>query len=264
MKLNVIERGPESTDAADRDAPPVVLVHGLFGRARNMGFFQKRLAQRRRVLAVDVRSHGDSPHGLMHYPEMAADLAETLESLGATPAVVAGHSMGGKVSMVLALTRPELVSRLLVADMPPAPTGHGNSQLARKLLHMPMPDTLNRAGADQLLADISPSMDVRNLLIQNLRLGDHPGWSIGLREIVDSMPFIEGWPEAMSALRYDGPSLFVAGENSPYLQLKHLKTMDKLFPPHKLIVVEGAGHWLHAEKPAEFLQIVSEFIGLEG
>ena len=260
MKLNVVARGPENETEAARRAPPVVLLHGLFGRARNLGYFQRRLSGARRVLAIDLRNHGDSPHGQMDYTSMAFDLLETLADHDAVPATLVGHSMGGKAAMTLALTRPEAVASLLVADIPPATTGHGSFALGEKMLHVAFPPYLNRTGADALLAGIVADADVRNLMLQNLRLGQDPGWTIGLAEIVASMTNIEGWPYIPEGHRYDGPTLFLAGEHSPYIKPSDYPTMRRLFPRYTLEVIEQAGHWLHVENPARFLELVSRFI----
>ncbi len=258
MILNLVERGPEQSGASS--SPPVVLLHGLFGRARNLGFFQRRLAGSRRTLAVDLRNHGESPHGPMDYFSMATDLAETLERHDALPAVLVGHSMGGKAAMTLALRRPDAVHRLLVADTPPAPTPHGNARMARQLLRMRFPGALNRSGADALLAGIIPNLDVRNLMLQNIRLGEQPGWQIGLAEITAAMVDIEGWPQFPDSSSYDGPTLFLAGGRSPYIQPQHHAAMRKLFPRHRLEVIEQAGHWLHVESPARFAGLLEEFV----
>ncbi len=260
MKLNVVARGPDAVTPANRRAPPVVLIHGLFGRARNLGYFQRRLAADRRVLAVDLRNHGDSPHGQMDYTSMAFDLLETLAEHDALPATLVGHSMGGKAAMTLALTRPEAVSGLLIADIPPATTGHGSFALGEKMLHVAFPPVLTRAGADALLAGIVADADVRNLMLQNLRFGENPGWSIGLAEIVASMTNIEGWPYIPEGHRYDGPTLFLAGEHSPYIKPSDFPTMRRLFPRYTLEIIERAGHWLHVENPARFLELVSRFV----
>ena len=260
MKLNVVARGPD-TDNTAAWAPPIVLIHGLFGRARNLGYFQRRLSVTRRTLAIDLRNHGDSPHGQMDYTSMAFDLLETLAEHDALPATLVGHSMGGKAAMTLALTRPEAVASLLVADIPPATTGHGSFAIGERMLKLPFPPYLNRAGADALLAEIEPNADIRNLMLQNLRLGQDPGWVIGLAEIVGSMTNIEGWPYIPEGHRYDGPTLFLAGENSPYIRPGDYPTMRRLFPRYTLEVIEHAGHWLHVENPARFLQLVQQFTG---
>ena len=259
MILNVVERGPEQPDSPGRARVPIVLLHGLFGRARNLGFFQRRLAGRRRTLAIDLRNHGDSPHGRMDYASMAGDLIETLGGLAALPATLVGHSMGGKAAMILALTRPGQVHSLLVADIPPAASEHGSSHIARQMQRIRFPEHLDRAGADALLAPAIANADIRGLMIQNIRLGENPGWQIGLDEIAASMADIEGWPEIPEGQAYRGPTLFLAGGLSPYIQPRHEPEMRRLFPAHRIETIEQAGHWLHAENPTRFTALLGAF-----
>ena len=259
MKLNAVERGPEAASAGTSARPPIILLHGLFGRARNLGFFQRRLAAGRRTIAIDLRNHGESPHGQMDYTSMSFDLMETLADLDALPATLVGHSMGGKAAMTLALNRPEAVHSLLVADIPPAITGHGSSQLSRQMLRIRFPDYLNRAGADALLADSIPNADIRSLMVQNIRLGEKPGWQIGMDEINASMINIEGWPYIPEGHAYHGPTLFLAGDRSPYIRPEHHATMNRLFPDNRLEMIEQAGHWLHVENPTRFAALLEEF-----
>lgn len=136
---------------------------------------------------------------------MAGDLLETLGHHNALPATLVGHSMGGKVAMTLALTRPGMVHSLLVADIPPARTGHGQFGLAEQMLRVTFPPFLNRAGADTLLQHYIPNSDVRALMLQNIRIGEDPGWTIGLREIVDSLSNVESWPTCLKAIPIPAP-----------------------------------------------------------
>lgn len=259
MLLNAIERGPENGDGAD--LPPIVFLHGLFGRARNFGSFQKRLAGTQRTVALDLRNHGDSPHGPMDYPTMAEDVFETLAHLGIGRARIVGHSMGGKTGMMLALTHPENVAKLLVADIAPGEGGFASGHdLAARLAALPLPEFLNRAEADALLATVIGEPDVRNLMLQNLELGKNPHWTIGIHEIAAAMPAIVGWPRLADGVHYDGPTLFVAGGNSDYIQPGNYPEMKRLFPAYTLEVIEGAGHWVHAEKPNAFYAALSGFM----
>ncbi|MEL7257504.1 MAG: alpha/beta fold hydrolase, partial [Pseudomonadota bacterium] len=114
--------------ASDGSAPPLLIVHGLYGSARNWGVIAKRLSDRGPVLAVDQRNHGLSPwYETQSYYDMAGDLAQVIEAEATGPVNLLGHSMGGKASMLLALERPDLVRRLIVADI--APVGYGHSQI---------------------------------------------------------------------------------------------------------------------------------------
>ena len=166
---------------------PVVLLHGLLGAGQNFGAVQKALAaEGHRVLALDLRNHGASPHAAtMGYAEMAGDVAETLEAEGAWPAAVIGHSMGGKVAMALALARPEGVARLLVADIAPVtyPTPVFTTYVDA-MRAIPLRPGLTRRDADAALAAAVPNPALRGFLLQNLLFAEEPPrWRIGLEAI---------------------------------------------------------------------------------
>ena len=266
-------------------APPVVLLHGLFGQARNFGQIQRALAQRWRVVALDLRNHGASPHGPdMRYATMAEDVLETLAALGALPAALIGHSMGGKVAMRAALLQPDAVERLLVADIAPVVYRPHNQPIVDAMLSVPLHDGLTRAEADAALRAAVPEASVRAFLLQNLRLGTPPFWRIGLYEIEAAMADIEGWdgpadssdpgvtyagaPEAEAihsraihaGPTYTGRTLFVAGETSNYIRREDRPAIRALFPAARFVTVKRAGHWLHADNPAGFLAVAEAFL----
>jgi esterase len=250
MILNAIQAG---------DGPPVVLLHGLFGVARNFGAVQRALASRFRVVALDLRNHGESPHQAdMRYSTLAADARETLLSLGIEKAAVIGHSMGGKTAMALALRWPEQVGRLLVSDIAPVVYQHGNDAIAETMAAIPLIPSLTRQEADAALAAAVPRPDVRAFLLQNLRLGSSPRWRIGLLEIAAAIPDLEGWTELPGT--YAGPSLFVAGANSDYILPEHRPVIRGQFPNARFLAVKNAGHWVHADNPAGFLSVVEAFL----
>nr|WP_269109340.1 alpha/beta fold hydrolase [Acetobacter senegalensis] len=256
--LNVIERGPENPTEAPH-LPPIALLHGMFGRARNLGFVQRRLATTRRTLALDLRNHGESPHGPVTYQAMADDVLETLQHHNALPAMILGHSMGGKTAMMLALTHPTQVHSLVVVDIAPAQGGFTRMDIPAGLENLEFPPTLDLAGANALLRPLIPNESVRQLMIQNMRLGDHPGWQIGLHDIMAGLPAIMGWPDLPENCVYNGPTLFIRGEISPYIQPRNYPIMRKLFPHHTLETISGAGHWVHADAPRRFAELVEEF-----
>ena len=251
MLLNTVESGAGN---------PLVVLHGLFGAARNWGAIGRRLSARHRVLAMDLRNHGASPRSeAMDYPSMAADVAETMEAAGAAPAAVLGHSMGGKTAMALALTRPELVSRLLVADIAPVPYPPRQARIVDAMRAVPLRPGLSRRDADAaLLAEGVQDPATRAFLLQNLRFeGGAPAWRCGLDEIAAAMAEIEGFPDFAS--RYEGPTLFLLGERSDYVQPEHRPRVRELFPATRFLTLRGTGHWLHAEKPEEFLAVAEAF-----
>lgn len=251
MILHAIEAG---------QGPPVVLLHGLFGTARNLGVVQRALAPRFRTIALDLRNHGASPHAAeMTYATMAADVLETLTRLGALPASLIGHSMGGKTAMRLALTRPEAVTRLLVADIAPVPYVHDNDRITRALLGLDLAPGLTRAAADAALAGAVPDASMRAFLLQNLAFGAQPQWRIGLAEIAAAIPALEGW-DVPPGLTYAGPTLFVSGARSDYVRHDDRPTIRTLFPRARFITLKDAGHWLHADNPAGFVSVAEGFL----
>ncbi len=244
----------------DEAAAPVILLHGLFGAARNLGGIARGLAADYRVAAFDLRNHGDSPHdAVMDYAAMAADVAETARELGIEAAAVIGHSMGGKVAMALALTRPGLVSRLAVLDIAPVAYDHGNAAYARAMLAIPLSPALTRQQADDALAAAVPEAALRSFLLNNLRLGAEPRWRVGLDEVLAAMPALLDWTDPPGWLAYEGPALFLRGGESDYVSAAAAAVAAR-FPHAVQRTIDGAGHWLHAEKPAQVIAALKEFL----
>jgi esterase len=252
--LHAIESG-----AGDR--PPVVLLHGLFGAARNFGAVQRAVAALRRVVALDLRNHGESPHAPgMDYDTMAADVLETLTARAALPCVLIGHSMGGKVAMRTALNAASAVDRLLVSDISPVVYAPASADYAAAMAALPLTEGLTRAAADAFLAETVPEKEVRAFLLQNLVLGTQPHWRIGLGEIVAAMPDIGGWPDLPEDTVYDRRTLFVAGARSDYIRPEYRPIIRALFPAARFVTVKDAGHWVHADNLPGFLGVLEAFL----
>lgn len=249
-------RHPATTPS---DALPLVIAHGLYGSARNWGVIARRLADHREVVAVDMRNHGMSPRfDGQGYPEMAADLAEVIESLGGH-ADLMGHSMGGKASMVLALTRPELIRRLVVADIAPVPYSHDQTRHVVAMRGLDLSVITTRAEADAALAASVDDPSLRAFFLQSLDFRDKPPvWRLNLDVLETEIPKIIGWPGTTG--QFDGPALFLTGAESSYVRPEHRDTIRALFPKARFARIPGAGHWLHAEKPREFEETVRVFL----
>ncbi|WP_431284608.1 alpha/beta fold hydrolase [Humitalea sp. 24SJ18S-53] len=250
MRLHATEAG---------DGPPLVLLHGLFGAAANWGAIQKALSASYRVIALDLRNHGQSPRGpSMDYAAMAVDVAETLAAMGARPATVIGHSMGGKVAMALAVADPGAVSRLVVADIAPVAYPPIQRGFLAAMQGLALDPGLTRRAADAALAQTVPEAGIRAFLLQSLRFeGAVPHWRLGLVELAAGMPAIEAAPPGG---RFDGPVLVLAGEKSDYIRPEHHALFRGLFPAATFATVPLAGHWVHAENPAGFLGLVTAFL----
>ena len=232
-----------------------MVLHGLFGSARNLTALSRALSATHRVVAMDLRNHGRSGHDpAMDYDTMAADVLETMDAAGIGPAALVGHSMGGKVAMRLALHGPSRVTRLVVADIAPVPYPSHFGGFTQAMLRIPPGAT--RHAADALLAPDVPDPAVRGFLLHNFRPGE--GWRIGLQEITAALPHVETWGDLTE--RYEGPALFVTGERSDYVLPDYHPAILRSFPAARFSVIEGAGHWLHAEQPVTFNAAVSAFL----
>ena len=160
--------------------------------------------------------------------------------------------------MTLAVTEPERVGRLLVADIAPVAYQHENASVADAMRAIPLRTGLTRADAEAALADAVPVPTLRTFLIQNIQFGAEPRWRIGLGEIAAAIPDLEGW-ESPAGI-YPGPTLFVSGAHSDYVRPEHRPIIRALFPNARFVGVKNAGHWLHADNPAGFLSVVEAFM----
>ena len=215
----------------------------------------KRLSDAFTLSAVDMRNHGESPWAdEQSYPDMAADLAKAIDG----SAHVVGHSMGGKAAMVLALTAPEKVDRLIVADI--APVGYTHTQIqyieAMRAVDLTLIET--RGDADRQLRATVPEDGIRAFLLQSLDVRERR-WRLNLDVLASEMDRIIGFPEEIDG-RYEGPTLFLSGANSDYVRPEHRARIKSLFPAARFAKLPGAGHWLHAEKPREFEAAVRAFL----
>lgn len=241
----------------DRDRPPILIAHGLFGSARNWGVIARRLSDHgRRVITVDMRNHGDSPWQASHsYPDLAADLAEVIATHGGQ-ADVLGHSMGGKAAMALALIHPGCLRRLIVADIAPVGYGHTQQHLIDAMRAVDLDAVQSRRDADVQLARHVAGDGVRAFLLQSLDVKARR-WRLNLDVLERFMPAILGWPDLLGS--FDGPTLFLTGALSDYVTPEHRPAIKGLFPNARLAKIPGAGHWLHADRPREFEAAIAAF-----
>lgn len=244
------------TDSAG-SATPLLIVHGLYGSGRNWGVIAKRLSDRGPVTAVDMRNHGDSFWSDSHsYPDMATDLAEVIEAQGG-PVDVLGHSMGGKAAMVLALTRPALVKRLVVADIAPVAYTHSQMQFIDAMRAVDLSRVEKRSDASEQLASSVEDPTLQAFFTQSLDV-KAKRWKLNLDALAAEMPNILGFPDIDGA--FDKPTLFLSGALSDYVSREHRPAIKDLFPMARFAKIPGAGHWLHAEKPREFEASVRAFL----
>lgn len=243
--LNTISHGPAT------DKPALLIAHGLFGSARNWGVLAKRLSDDRRVIAVDMRNHGRSFHADDHsYETLAGDLAEVIEAEDGGRVDLLGHSMGGKAAMVLALAHPGKLRSLAVADIAPVAYTHTQQPYIDLMQSLDLTAIETRGEAQAALASKVDDPSLAAFFVQSLDLREKR-WLLGLDALSANMENILGFPE-MGSASFDGPTLFLSGAASDYVQRAHRERIKALFPAARFASIPGAGHWLHAEKPREF------------
>lgn len=250
---------------------PLLIAHGLFGQARNFASMAKKLSARRPVACVDMRNHGQSPWSdVMDYEPMGADLLEAAERLFGRPPVLLGHSMGGKSAMAAALISPKRVAGLLVADIAPvAYRSHDHSPFVAAMAAADLTSVERRSQVEAQLKDTIPDPMLRAFLMQSLAVEEQDGakiarWKLNLEVLGRVMPTLLSWPDALSDLRNDGPTLFLHGGASDYVTPEAHAVIRRLFPQAEIEPLPGAGHWLHAEKPDAFLEAVEAWLSRVG
>jgi esterase len=249
--------------AHGESGPPVLILHGLLGSARNWSTFARQIGATRRVFALDLRNHGASPWAdRMTYDEMAEDVRGFMARQGLPAAAVIGHSMGGKVAMRLALAHGEQVLRLVVVDVAPVAYRRNFNAYVDAMRGLDLSRISRRPEADALLAEQIGDPAVRGFLLQNLVSGEAGlAWRVPLQALADNMPELVGFPEPREGERYDGPTLFVTGGRSDYVRPEHHAKIRHLFPNAQFVTIPEAGHWVQAEAPEQFLEVVGGFLG---
>jgi pimeloyl-ACP methyl ester carboxylesterase len=253
--------------------PRIAFLHGLFGQGRNWNQIAKAVSgpdgADARCLLVDLPDHGRSPWSQEFSLDAYADaVAATLRAEGDEDRwAVVGHSLGGKVAMVLALRHPELVERLVVVDI--APKGYGSLErfegYIREMQALPLAELTSRGDAEARFTEPDPG--VKAFLLQNLRRdGQTWRWQVNLDLVagdaalgVDSR--IADWPDDLDELpAYEGPVLWVAGGDSRYVRREDGERMRRHFPRTRLFTIKGAGHWVHTDAPEIIVTALRRFV----
>ncbi len=244
------------------DDPSIVLLHGLLGSSRNWRSVAKAMSESHRVFALDLPEHGASPHG------RETDLVRMRDQVGwwiknnvLTPFVLCGHSLGGKVAMACACSGMENLQALVVVDVAPRdyPPEH-HLPVLDAMLALDLNKVTNRKEADEGLAEKIPNWGFRQFLLTNLRQGPS-GWSWGcnlevLRSSIASLSRNPLSPEDS----YCGPSLFLRGGRSGYLRSEHFSSVLRFFPRAEIVTLPQAGHDLHVDDKAGFLESLRSFL----
>ncbi len=240
---------------------PVLILHGLFGFSDNWQTIAKGLAEEYLVVTPDLRNHGRSPHVPTHsYPEMAEDLRLFMEEKWMFHAAVVGHSMGGKVAMQLALTHPDMVEKLVVVDMEPGPADDNHSDIIDALLGLDLSKMTLRSEAEAYFLERIPDFGTRQFLLKNITREDDGTFTWKMNLPVLWKHYSDILAAVTSPHPFEKPTLFVRGSRSDYVKDSDWEKAKLLFPNAELITIEGAGHWVHADKPKELLEVLKAFL----
>jgi pimeloyl-ACP methyl ester carboxylesterase len=255
---------------------PLIILHGLYGSSDNWLSLGRALSEYHQVYLLDQRNHGRSPHTEKHnYFQMQADLLAFMDEQGIEKANLLGHSMGGKTALFFAVTHPERVHKLVVVDIAPKPYPMLTETSAPTLHHLNIINALYNLDtdsirslkeADSILAERIPDQKTRQFLLKNLKRDKHGSfkWLLNLHTLRNELPAIlDGLDPAKDnhdQRVHDYPVLFLKGALSGYIQAADYQDILRIFPQAMIKTIEGAGHWLHAEKRETFLQVVRRFL----
>lgn len=246
--------------SVDSDKPYITLIHGLFGDLNNLAMIRRELESDFNVLSIDLPDHGQSQYSqVFSFEGYAQVIIELLGYLKIEKSHMLGHSLGGKVAMTIALVFPQKVDKLLLADIAPVAYTPRHQNVFNGLQNVDLENTRDRKHAENQLADHVMEPGVRQFLLKGLyRNAKQWQWRFNLSLLIRDYPLLSAAVESDN--HFDGKVLFIKGSESDYLQASHKQAIAKLFPNSQAKIIQGTGHWLHAEKPSIFNRIVKGFL----
>ena len=243
------------------DGEPLLILHGLFGSADNWGSLAKRFATNNTVYLVDLRNHGRSPHSnVMNYESMADDVYELIINEKINQPILLGHSMGGKVSLKFTDKYPQILKKLIVADIGIKSYPMHHDVIIRGLKNVNLNVISSRKEAHDALAEFVTELGIQQFLLKNLYWIEKGklAWRMNLEVIIDNIH------EILTEIKVQGnktETLFLRGELSNYILEEDIAQLKKSMPNSSVKTIKNVGHWLHAENPTEFYELVTSFIG---
>lgn len=248
------------------EGPPLIILHGLYGSSDNWITIAKKLGDSFTVYLPDQRNHGQSPHSEIHdYDSMRDDLYELVTDLRLRKFFLCGHSMGGKTAMAFAVKWPEMITALVVVDVSPF-TNENNSKtdfkrhqsILKTILSIDLPAIRSRGEVGELLIQNISSEKERGLILKNLQRtsGDKFTWKLNAAALFNNLDKIMAGldlKDAYSQPVTGFPIIFLKGSYSNYLTAPDVPDIRKVFPASEFVVIQGAGHWIQADKPDEVI-----------
>ena len=251
MKLNFKKLG---------EGNPLLILHGLFGSSDNWGSLGKKFSEKNTVYLIDLRNHGRSPHSNeMTYSDMANDLLELIKDEKIISPTILGHSMGGKVALMFAKNYPEYLDKLIIADIGLKAYPMHHEEILKGLNSVDLEKTTSRSHARELIKKHISSLGIQQFLLKNLYWIEKGklAWRMNLKQIEIN---IEEILKEIYIENSNLKTLFLRGEMSNYILEGDFQNIQTAFPNGEIKTIKNVGHWLHAENPSEFYNLVNEFI----
>ena len=240
------------------------IFHGLYGRGKNWQTFSKILSKKENqiVVTVDLRNHGGNVFDDdVSYMSMMNDIISLFNYLGVEDTNLLGHSMGGKLAMVIALLEPKYVNKLIVADIAPIDYDNDENLIINSLLNMNLDVIKNRVEADDILSKYIDQKFLRTFLLQNLELVDGKyKWSINLKAIKKSLNDLRKFPLIKNIKKFNKEVLCIYGGKSNYVKVEHFEIFKKYFSNIIFHEIKNADHFLHVDSPLEFYETSNKFL----
>ena len=239
---------------------PIIILHGLFGMLDNWQTIAKKLAENYMVILVDQRDHGKSAHTEeFNYKVLAEDLPVFMEENWMHEAHIIGHSMGGKTAMQFAVDNPDMVEKLIIVDIGPKAYQAGHDIIFKALRGVSINEVTSRGEVEDAIGKYIDDAGVRLFLMKNLQRKKEGGfrWKMNLELLYRE------YPNIIDAIAYNEPvdvdTLFIYGKKSHYIEPSEIDGIKEIFSKSTFEALD-AGHWIHAERPKELLQLVNEFL----
>lgn len=247
-------------ESGNTNGETLVFLHGLFASLQNWQSIIKLLADEFHIINIDLPNHGSSPHSpKFTFEECVNSTLYLLDKLNLSSSHIIGHSLGGKIAMLIALQYPERIHKLIVEDIAPKAYPPWFAPIMRNMAELNLNQINSRKEADERLSQNIEDKDLRAFLLTNLkRSEDGFKWRVHLDALISGGPAISGFPQL--ELKNDLPALFIAGGTSPYIQPEDQNIITQFFPSAQIKVIDGADHWVHAREPQLFADMTKGFI----